>query len=48
MVQNPRERDNLGDVYVEGSIVLTIILKKHYEIRNQFHLVQDTRLLTGS
>jgi hypothetical protein len=48
MVQNPRERDNLGDIYVEGSIILKIIVKKHYEIRNQFHLVQDNRILTGS
>jgi hypothetical protein len=48
MVQNPRERENLGDVCVEGSIILKSILKKHYEIRTQFHLVRYNRLLTGS
>jgi hypothetical protein len=48
MVQNLREIDNFGDVGVEGRIILKSILKKHYEIRNHFHLVQDNSLLTGS
>ena len=47
MVQNLRERENLGDVWVEGRIILKSILKKNYEIRTQFHLIQDNRLLTG-
>jgi hypothetical protein len=48
MAQNPRERGNLGDIGVEGSIILKSILKKHYEIRTQFHPVQDNSLLKGS
>jgi len=46
MVQNRREIDSLGDVGVEGRIILKIILKKHYEMRIQIHPVQDNRLLT--